>query len=217
MNAVIFDLDGTLVDSQYLQFLAYKNAFEEIGLPISWEEWKKYWVNLSINADGWSRIKKYTFDADFIRKRKKEMYEKMIVENLKIKPGALSLLNDLRNNNFKLAIASSSRIESIRLIVDKFFSGIFDVLQSDTGLSKKKPDPEVFNITMEKLEVSPSKTIIIEDSLSGYNAAILSGAVCVICPDSSIGLKSSLFPKAGKTVSSLEELNCQALIQLLKE
>lgn len=217
MRAVIFDLDGTLVDSQYLQFLAYRNAFEEINLPLNWEEWKSYWVKLSIDAYDWARIKKYKFDINFVRKRKKELYEKMIKEELKLKPGAFDLVNDLRKSGFKLAIASSSRIDSIQLIVDKFFSGIFDVLQSDTELSKRKPHPEIFKITMNKLGVLPSMTLIIEDSLNGYNAAIRSGAICVICPDNTLNDKNGVFPKAKMVINSLEQLNYQSIIKLFNK
>jgi len=214
MKSVIFDLDGTLVDSQPLQFLAYKTAFKELNLSLNWDEWVNYWVKLSINAYDWASIKNLNFDVEAIRNRKKDIYEKRIITELKPKPGAIDLVNDLKKHGVKLAIASSSNMESIQLIVDKFFTNNFDVLQSDTVLERRKPHPEVFIVTMNKLRASPSETLIIEDSLGGYKAAIKSGGICVVCPDKTIPTRHH-FPKAKKIISSLEDLKAKDVLNLI--
>ncbi len=216
MNSVIFDLDGTLVDSQFLQFSAYRKAFSEVGGTLEWEDWKYYWVKQSISAYEWASIKNLTCDVEVIRNRKKEIYENLIISELKAKPGAISIVNELKANGFKLGIASSSRIESIKLIAEKLFGNTFDVLQSDTELKKRKPHAEIFYLTMKKMKTSADETVVIEDSISGYNAAISSGATCVICPDSSIDCNYK-FPKAKKVVSSLEELNSRIILRLLSK
>ncbi len=213
MKSVIFDLDGTLVDSQSLQFLAYKMAFEEKGFNLTWEDWKEYWVNSSTDAFKWKEIKNWDYDVYEIRERKKDIYEALVKKDLKVKPGAIELVEDLKRSGFNLAVASASRIESVRLVVDVLFKGLFDVLQSDTGLKRGKPYPDVFLITMEKMATSPMETVIIEDSPIGYKAAVASGAKCIICPDKTVSPDFD-FCEADKVVFSLEELTVKDLLEL---
>lgn len=172
-------------------------------------------VEQSIGASDWARIKNYDFDVEAVRNEKKSLYDKMIINDLELKPGAFDLVMDLKENGFKLAIASSSRLESVQLVVDKFFPNLFDVLQSDTELPEGKPNPAIFQVTMNKLLTQPSNTLIIEDSLSGYQAAIDSGACCVICPDSSVDYKGQLFPMAAIVVDSLIKFDSKLIFKLL--
>jgi len=215
MKSVIFDLDGTLVDSQPLQFKAYRLAFEEVGLSLDWHDWVKYWVQMSISAYDWLDIKGLIFDADAVRARKKFLYERLIKDELELKPGVMTLLNGLKLSGYKLAIASSSRIESIELIVDKFFPDFFEVLQSDANLPKSKPDPEVFLKAADKLGGDNAKnTLIVEDSVSGYKAAIAAGFPCVMCPDVTVGGVYD-FSEAVMVVDSLEDLSVEDLDVIL--
>ncbi len=216
MKSVIFDLDGTLVDSQPLQFFSYRTAFAEIDLDLSWTDWKKYWVNSSINAYEWAIIKGIDFDVEALRQRKRVIYENLIKSELKVKPGAIELVDDLLENGFKLGIASSSSIESIEFIADLLFKNKFSILQSDTLLDNRKPHPEIFTLTMKRLGSLPSETVIIEDSVSGYNAAVDSGAISIICPDSRIMPKYE-FLRANKLVYSLHDLNVVDILDLLSK
>jgi|GEM_PF-1085300 len=209
--AVIFDLDGTLVDSQPLQYKAYKLAFEKFGFTIHWDEWIKYWVHQSISSYDWITLKKIDVSGDEIKKIKVTIYNDLIKNELELKSGALKLVNDLYDNHVPIAIASTSRLDSIQRISNKFFPHQFLVLQSDVDLGTRKPDPHIFNVTAQKLMLPPSRCFVIEDSNSGYQAGIAANMKVIVCPDSTLGENAIPFEKSYCLVNKLDDLNFNLL------
>lgn len=213
IKVVIFDLDGLLIDSQPLQHKAYNQVFSKYGFPLTIKNWRE-WIQNSYNAKIWIQKNRLPLDADKIRAEKKKIYERLMRDGLKLKPGALNLINKL-HGRFKLYIASSSRIESIRSALDKFkLISKFEKLVSDQELDKGKPHPDIFLKTAGLAHVHPRECLVIEDSMAGLKAAKTAKMKCIICPDTFCGIDPQEFQNADKIVHNLSEITIDAINNL---
>lgn len=182
-RAFIFDMDGVLVDSENLYKILEKELFEEVGVTISPEEHFSY--QGCSNPVMWSRI--------IERHRLSDSLDELVqlTENKVIKyfsslpeihpmPGVIQLLNFLKSRGIKLALASSSTIDVIRIVLaksglDKHFSIIADCTEAGAG----KPDPAIFVLARKKLDLPEDQCVVIEDSTNGIKAALAAGMYCV--------------------------------------
>ncbi|MFC1810647.1 HAD family hydrolase [Patescibacteria group bacterium] len=211
IKIIIFDLDGLLIDSQPLQYEAFNQAFSEKGYPINEKDWHKEWIHGGMSPKKWVEMHNLSLDSEKIRARKKEIYDRLIKTKLELKPGALSLLR-LLEGNYRMAIASSSRIESIELSVDKFdLRPKFEHLISDVDLDKEKPHPEIFLHTAKIMKVEPEYCLVIEDSLAGLQAAKSAGMKCIICPDPYSNKDNKKFVGADVIVDRLDEISLEMI------
>jgi HAD superfamily hydrolase (TIGR01509 family) len=212
-KVIIFDLDGLLVDSQPIQYKAYNQVFTKYGFPLSILDWKN-WVENSYSAKSWITKNQIPLAYEKVRSEKKEVYNELILSELELMPGAKSIVNEL-NNNFRLCIASASRLESIELILHKFnLRGKFETILSDKDLKRGKPHPDVFLKAAELMRVTPKECVVVEDSIAGLNAARAAGMKCVICPDKFTNTDIKQYEKADLIISSLENLSTVTILNL---
>ena len=216
LEAVVFDLDGLLVDSEPLQFRAYKEAFSRHGVEIDDCDWRR-WHEIEASVPRWVELDRLPVDAQVIRAEKKTIYEKLVEEELRMKPGAEQLVQEL-SRHCRLAVASGSRIESIRACLNKFgLSSLFESLHSGTTLPRSKPHPDVYLQAVASLGVETARVVAIEDSFQGLVAAHHAGLRCVVCPDTNNARPTAEYALAAKVVGSLSELNVEVLRKLLRD
>jgi len=205
IKVIIFDLDGLLVDSQPLQYQAYHQVFTNHGFPLTPADWQE-WIDHSYSAQQWIQKNNLSLAADSLRAEKKTIYEQLIRDELKLKPGAKTLVNTLYGQ-YRLCLASSSRLESIELIIDKFdLRPKFEHLISDTEMVNGKPHPDIFLKTAQVMQVEPVDCLVIEDSLAGLRAAKAADMACIICPDTFSNLEPAKFTGAAAVVRHLDEI-----------
>jgi len=183
IKAVIFDMDGVLVDSEPFHVKIEKLMFEKVGLDISDEEHASYmgiatdvmWQkiieirNLSLNVEEMTQL---TNSGGL------PFFEKL--DKIEPMPGLVRLLDQLKEKNIPVAVASSSDSETINIIMKK--SGLrkyFLYTISSELAGKSKPAPDVFLYTAKLLNVYPENCLVIEDSKNGIKAAKTAGMVCV--------------------------------------
>lgn len=208
LKAIIFDVDGVLVDSMYFQADAWVKAFKEVGIDIT----RRDIYELEGSND--SRLIKAIFEKAG-KKPEPQQFEQLpemkreFLEFDKIKPyeGILDCLKELKQH-FLLAMVSGSNRKTVEKIVDKFFKGCFDVIVSGSDHERGKPEPDPFLTALEKLDLTRNECIVVENSPLGITAARRAGLYCV-------GVASVLEPEMIKHADLVFE-NHNALIHYLK-
>ena len=197
MKALIFDCDGVLVDTEKDGHrVAFNTAFKEKGYDFEWDV-PLYGELLKI-AGGKERMRHYfdnygwpdgTTDKDeYIKemhKLKTDIFMNIIESGqLPLRPGIKRLIDEAIANDIILAVCSTSNERAVNLVVEKLLGDerkvkFQEILAGDV-VSKKKPDPEIYNLAKERLGLNGNECIVIEDSRIGLLAAKAAGMHCVI-------------------------------------
>jgi HAD superfamily hydrolase (TIGR01509 family) len=192
LEAIVFDVDGTLVDSERDGHrVAFNRAFEEAGISDRWDV-ELYGELLEITG-GDRRIKAY-FErrgmpedeaADLARRlhpRKTEIFTAMARKgDLEPRPGVRELLCELEDARVRLAVATTGTGAWVHPLLERLFGpGRFEVVVTADEAPVRKPDPSAHLLALERLGVAAARAPAIEDSLNGLQAAKGAGLACVI-------------------------------------
>jgi len=192
VRALIFDVDGTLAETEELHRIAFNRAFAEAGLPWTWD--RKLYGDLLKVAGGRERIEAHAsrvgaqaVDAPALHRRKTELYNEAMVPGLvELRPGVEDLLRRARTIGLDLAIATTtSRANVVGLMrgtLGEDALGWFRSIRTGEDTSRKKPDPEVFQRVLDDLGHRPEDCLIFEDSENGLRAAQAAHVPVVITP-----------------------------------
>ena len=186
MKAVVFDMDGVIFDSERLSKEVWLEIAEECGIegfsPV-------YDEIIGVNKAGGRQIVCEAYGKDFPFD---EIHAEAAVRKLPkcpnghypLKAGIVELLTFLKEQNYKIGLASSTEESVVRMHLEK--SGLisyFDCLICGNMVANSKPHPEIFLVACETLGVTPGETYIIEDSYNGIRAAASAGAFPIMVPD----------------------------------
>jgi len=214
LECVIFDLDGLMVDSEPLQFRAYREAFGQFDFELTQALWAR-WHALEVSPRRWVESEGLRIDPEVLRSRKKLVYDAMIEDELRLKPGVGELVDELASNH-RLCVASGSRRELIEACLARFsLLEHFDHLCSANEVQNSKPYPDVYLHALNLMQVNAAVTVALEDSPTGLAAATRAGIKCVVCPDSFLPKPAAAFADASLMVASLAQVNAEMLEQLL--
>ncbi|MFB0917702.1 MAG: HAD family phosphatase [Clostridiaceae bacterium] len=181
---VIFDMDGTLIDSEPASIESWVTALKEAGQDAVFEDILPFIGKNMKLIKKEAEIRWHGLDFEAIFKRQKELMIQNHNSGAVLKPGILEVLQLLEEQGIKKCVATSStksRAERIMKSLD--LESRFDFLITGEDVIHSKPDPEIFLKCIEKAGIEPEKSMIIEDSKNGIIAARRSGAVTVLIPD----------------------------------
>ncbi len=186
INCVIFDMDGTIVDSEALYFQLTKEILAEHGHCLSKEVFLK---TCGVSRDLGAQVYSSTFsgingETDVMDVMDFRYAEALKQHRLKIKPGFHSLLSDLKKRGVRIALASSN-IESAvcNTLSSVGLTEAFDLVVHAGMVERVKPYPDLFLYTAQQLGVHPSECLVIEDSEPGVVAAAAAGMQISVVPD----------------------------------
>lgn len=187
IRAVIFDMDGVIVNSEPRWAVAFDNYFKKkIGRSFSKSQSKKFYR--SIRGTNWPYIAKRIQTEFSVKETQKKIIRDCAREgitvfnqSLQIIPGVIPLIKKLHKNGYLLALASSSPYLVIHYILKRYgISRYFKHALSGMDVRKGKPWPNLFIKTAQLLKTKPSETLVIEDSRGGVLAAHRAGMKCVV-------------------------------------
>jgi len=197
LRALIFDCDGVLVDTERDGHrVAFNRAFAAKGLDVVWDV-PQYGELLRI-AGGKERMRHYfqqhgypdgvedteAFIKD-LHELKTDLFMKIIeAGELPLRPGVARLVDEAIAEGVTLAVCSTSNARAVNLVVERMLGPQrkekFALILAGDVVSKKKPDPEIYNLAARKLAVRGEDCVVIEDSRNGLLAAKAAGMHCVI-------------------------------------
>jgi beta-phosphoglucomutase family hydrolase len=181
IEAVIWDMDGVLADTAHYHLSAWQEIFQKRGVKFTRKDFR-YSFGLRNDTIIRNTLGKQTAqdEIEAIAREKEETFRRMIGQNIKLLPGTVELLQSLKQQGVKMAIASSTPIENIRLITGSLgIANCFQAIVAGQDVTEGKPSPQVFLLAAQRLGAKPGNCVVIEDAVAGVTAAKKAGMHCV--------------------------------------
>jgi len=216
IKAVIFDMDGLIVDTEIIQSKALEQLLKNYGKkPLPYPNGLIH-IPGEAGKASYKRLQELyhlTDTPEVLRRKTHIIFRKLLEKKLIALPGFFTLITMVDKNNFKRAVASSRFIDHIHLILENLdVKKYFDVIIGPDKNRRNKPHPDIFLDTANQLGVNPENCLVLEDSEIGIVAAHAAGMKVIAVPNEYT--KAHNFSKADKVVNSLESVTMELINSL---
>lgn len=226
LKALIFDVDGTLAETEEAHRAAFNDTFAEAGLDWNWSV--EDYTRLLRTTGGKERMKAYRAeigdgpDDDTIaqlHKRKTARYAEIVASGgLRLRPGVARLVADARRAGLRVAVATTTNRPNVDALCEACWGekaeAVFDVIAAGDEVSAKKPAPDVFQLALTRLGLPAESALAFEDSRNGVLSAQGAGLRVVVAPSRYTGQDD--FVDAQWVVPDLTALPLPRLVELAR-
>ena len=178
IEALIFDMDGLLFDSERVVQRSWNIAGNELGFGLVGENiYNTLGMNLKSRTDYFKRVYGMDFPMDRFAERTREIYYAIArEEGVPLKPGVRALLEYGKQHGYKMGVATSSRqVHAVNAMKEKGIYDYFDNCVFGDMVENAKPDPEIYETACQKLGTEPENAMALEDAPNGIRSASQAG------------------------------------------
>jgi HAD superfamily hydrolase (TIGR01509 family) len=182
IKGIIFDMDGVISDTQKLHSKVESRLLGKYGVQITPEQITKKYSGVRTREffDDLLKAQGAEYDLDLLMEEKWSEMRKAASESIWAVDHSVELIKRLSSEGYPLAVASASNLKYIQSVLKAL--GVIDYFEYIVGgdmVAKGKPDPESFLLAASKIEINPENCLVIEDGISGMEAAKRGGMYCV--------------------------------------
>lgn len=187
IKAIIFDFDGTILDTETPDYHCWKNVFEEHGCELAQDDWCK------VVGTSWDVFNPFDHlegqlgrgvDRVAVRKAQQVKFHELVAKQVPL-PGVESVLASAKEMGLSLAVASSSGRPWVEGHLERLgLMPYFSALKTSEDVEQVKPDPALYTLALEALGVLAEEAVAFEDSVNGVKAAKAAGIRCIAIPNS---------------------------------
>ncbi len=204
LKAIIFDMDGIIVNTEHLHAKSHIDALAKHGIKLDEKTYYDFWTRKGKGTKEFVEENKFEVSVDKIREEKRALYIELVRKELQVCDGAVDKVREL-SGRYKLALVTSSHRKETNPILEQTGSaGFLDAIVTGDDVEKRKPEPDGFIMASNKLGIKPVDIIVIEDAEKGLIAAKRAGMKCIIIPNACT--IDNDFSSADLIIKSMREL-----------
>jgi len=226
MRALIFDVDGTLAETEEAHRHAFNDTFDAFGLGWTWD--RDLYRELLRVTGGKERMEAYatqhlgldpaTIPVAKIHREKTARYGALIrAGDVPLRPGIGSLLQDAAANGCRLAVATTTNLPNVDALIEGAMGvparDVFQVIAAGDMVAAKKPAPDVYQLALAGLDLPATACLAFEDSANGLQSTLGAGLSCLVCP--SWYTDGDDFTGATARVSTYEDVSTLSALDMM--
>jgi HAD superfamily hydrolase (TIGR01509 family) len=214
LRAVLFDLDGTLADTERLHWQAYGQILREHGVEVGLDEYRIHWIAADGGPEYACRTYGLPMTPDELRRRKAERYHRLLTGPIAPCRGAGDALVRLGPTH-RLAIATNSVRREFELIARQLeFLALLDEAVTREDYARSKPAPDAYLAAARRFGLAPDECVVVEDTPRGLHAGLAAGMRVIAVPSDLTADRD--FTGAAARLESLDELDAALLERLAR-
>jgi HAD superfamily hydrolase (TIGR01509 family) len=182
MLNILFDLDGTLIDSEHFYFDCWNEILADVGVELTYEDWLDNYAGTTVFHNAQKLKDKYDIAIpidELVERRRKLTIHRFKNTNVSLMPFVPETLAYFQRKGLRMVIATSSQREDVDAIFERNGLGrFFEFMVTRSDVTNGKPDPESYLLCVKKLGISTEECIVLEDTHTGVTAAKAAGLTC---------------------------------------